>query len=535
MNGIRLVSLAMLVVVHTAQAQSRSRKLPNNVNHPAINNYAPFISLDGNSMIYLADLGEDHALTMAFTTRQGVNWKDPMVLPRPVNHQLNFQKGYALSPDGKTIYVSNQRSNGMGGFDLYYSRLEGTRWEDPVNMLLPANSKGHEGCPSISLDGALFFYMRCDQMDLTSADGCRLMMMKKKPNGQWDNPFELPDYINTGNSQTPRIMADGEMLIFSSNKIQGGHGGFDLYYSRFVQGTWSQPQPLDFANTAGDDQYVSVTSAGMYLLRESPGQHSSELVEYLFPPEVRPKGTLRVEGKISGPPDLSSAYVTVFSHDPDSPDIHRDRDPGTPTTTQVEKDGTFKIYLNYGGRYDLSVEPANDSYTFFSKKFDLRGENNAMVEQVEATLLPCKPGDVIVLAGLEFEPLGSRLTSASREEIRRVARMIRGNPSRSFGIEVTLIGFLQDSVRLSNELTEIAYDSVKIPITYNIDSVTTATRDSVVVHPRYHNDRTLAQAKAIGASLLQEGIESNRMACSGKALPEALPERRRTTVQLIVH
>jgi hypothetical protein len=362
-------------------------------------------------------------------------------------------------------------------------------------------------------------------MDLTSADGCRLLMMKKKPNGQWDNPVELPDYINTGNSQTPRIMGDGEMLIFSSNKFQGGHGGLDLYCSRFVQGTWSRPQPLDFVNTGGDDQYVSATSAGMYLLRESPGQRSSELVEYLFPPDVRPKGTLRVDGKVSGPADPSSAYVTIFNLDR----------PGTPVTTQVGKDGAFQVYLTYGSRYDLSVEPANDSYTFYSKKFDLRGENNAMVEQLESTLLPCKPGDVIALAGLEFEPLGSRLTTASREEIRRVARMIRGNPTRSFGIEVTLMGFVQDSLRSSNELTEVAYDSVKIPVTYQIDSVTTATRDSVVVHTRYHNDRTLAQARAISASLQREGIDQGRLACSGKALPEALPERRKTTVQLIVH
>lgn len=525
MNAVQLLSLALLILVHTAQAQVRSRKMPNNLNHPAINNYAPFISLDGNSMVYLADLAEDHEMTMAFTTRQGVNWKDPVVLPKAVNLKQNFQKGYALSADGKTIYISSQRSNGMGGFDLYYSELKGLLWQDPVNMLLPANSKEHEACPSVSLDGSLFFYMRCEKMDVTSADGCHLLMMKKKPNGQWDNPVELPDFINTGNSQTPRIMGDGEMLIFSSNKIQGSRGGFDLYFSLYLQGTWSRPQPLDFANTTGDDQYVSATSAGMYLLRESPGQRSSELVEYLFPPEVRPKGTLRVDGKVNGPVDPSSAYVTVFSLD----------HPGPPSTTQVGKDGAFQVYLNYGGRYDLSVEPANDSYTFYSRKFDLRGENNAMVEQLEATLLPCKPGDAIVLAGLEFEALGSRLTSTSREELRRVARLIKGNPSRSFGVEVTLLGFMQDSVRSSNELTEVAYDSVRIPVTYRIDSVTTATRDSVVVHSRYHNDRTLAQARAIGTLLQREGIDASRLACSGKAQPETVPERRRTTVHLIVH
>lgn len=517
--------LILLFAASSAAGQAKMRKMANNLNHPAINNYAPFISLDGNSMVYVADLGEDHALTMAYTTRQGVNWKDPVMLPKLVNNKLNFLKGFALSPDGKTLYISNQRTNGMGGYDLYASRLIGANWEEPVNMLLPANSKSNEACPSLSLDGSTFYYMRCEKMDANRAEACRILQMKKKPNGQWDNPVELPAHINTGNSQAPRIMSDGETLIFSSDKLKPSKGGMDLYVTRLVKGEWSQPQPLDFVNTSGDDGFVSSTSSGMYLLKESLGQRSSELVEFLFPPETRPKGTMRIDGQLAGPPDLSAAYVTVYNLD----------DQVKVFTTQPAKDGTFLTYLTYGHRYEVAVEPAIDHFTFFSRTFDLHGEDNAMIEKLNVVLTPTESDAVLDLEGIQYEPSTSNLKPTSRQEVDRLVRLMRSNPNKSFAIEVTLYGYQEDSLRSSPELTETAYDTTRIPVTYPLDSVTTATRDSLVIKSRYHNDRTLGQARALAAALVREGIPAGKLACSGSAIKEALPEKRRTEVQVIVH
>lgn len=543
MNTRSILVVVLVLLTMTAKGQAKMRKLATNLNHPAINNYAPFISLDGNSMVYLADVAEDHALTMNFTTRAGVNWKDPVTLPKTVNNHLNFPKGYALSPDGKTLYISNIRSNGMGGFDLYSSRLIGNVWEDPVNMLLPANSKGHEACPSISLDGSMFFYMRCEKMDFAKAEGCRILIMKKKPNGQWDMPQELPAMINSGNSQTPRIMGDGEMLIFSSDRLQPNQGGMDLYFTRLIRGEWTAPKPLDFANTSGDDQFVSASSVGMYLLRESTGQRSSELVEFLFPTDKRPRGTLHVEGTVAGPADLSSPYITVFNRDDQSRAI----------TTHPSKDGSFTAYMNYGGRYELSIEPADDHFTFYSRMFDLRGDGNAMVERLQASLAPAASGNSIDLDGLWFEPGSSLISASSNEELRRLVRMIHGNPDKSFSIEVTLSGYIEDSLRSNPDLTEVRYDSTAISVTYTRDSVImtqrdslatprrdsvvtlTRVRDSLVLRPRYHNDRTLRQAKAVEAALLREGVPKNRLASSGKAFAEAVLEKRRTLVRVIVH
>ena len=56
-----LLLVLMAQPVTLALGQTKPRKMANNLNHPAINNFAPYISLDGNSLVYITDLGEDPA------------------------------------------------------------------------------------------------------------------------------------------------------------------------------------------------------------------------------------------------------------------------------------------------------------------------------------------------------------------------------------------------------------------------------------------------------------------------------------------
>src|SRR5436190_3866539 len=266
--GILLFAAACLSTLNLA-GQSKLRKLPYVINHgSSVNNYAPYISLDGNSLVYISNMAEDDALTMTDTTREGVAWKEPVMVAKPINTRSNFLYGHALSPDGKTLYFTSNKSDGVGGFDMYASQLVDGVWRAPQNLGPPINSHGNEACPSFSFDGTMMFFMRCEKMDFEKADNCKIIMVKEKSYGGWEAPVELPSMINSGNSQSPRIMADGETLIFSSNKLIPNKGGMDLYQTKLVQGQWTKPIALDYTNTAGDDQYVSATSIGRFLLRE---------------------------------------------------------------------------------------------------------------------------------------------------------------------------------------------------------------------------------------------------------------------------
>ncbi|MFO7615682.1 MAG: hypothetical protein R6V75_00350 [Bacteroidales bacterium] len=81
--------------------------------------------------------------------------------------------------NGNLLVFASNRDGGEGGFDLYYSRWQGTDWGEPVNFGPTINTPYDEHRPVI------FF----------------------APSGYFEN----------------------DLMIFSSNR-PGGKGGFDLYY-----------------------------------------------------------------------------------------------------------------------------------------------------------------------------------------------------------------------------------------------------------------------------------------------------------------
>ncbi len=536
---LALLLIAIIVWNKPVFGQAKSRKFPSPVNHPAINVSTPFISMDDNSMIFIADNGEDNMLTVNYTTKDGVNWKQPVAMSRTVNNpKLNFLKGFSLSADGKTMYLTNQKAGGIGGFDILISELKGAIWSEPINPGKPINSSLHDGCPSVSIDGNALYFMRCEKMDNNKAENCKIMVAKKRSTGQWEEPVELPATINTGNSQVPRIMGDGETLIFSSNKLSGNKGGMDLYMARLKGSQWTAPVALDFANTATDDQFVSASALSRYLIRDTKGSKKSEIVELLFPPDQKPKGLMKVEGKIIGLENLTSAYISLFNLKDQSRVFN-----GRPLV-----DGSFVVYMKEGENYDLSVEPEQDNYTFFSKQFNVIGEKLSALEKVNINLKKVSTGDEIELSGLSFKPYSTDISSTSTQELRRLERLVKGNSSYKFNIDVTLIGWQQDSVQSNPDLTEIKRDTTHTLVTYTVattsaaldsltntrDSVFTATRDSIFVKTTYHNDRTQKQSQAVKTYLVSQGVAAGNLSTTFRAVAEGLFENRKTKVKVTV-
>ncbi|MBX7126450.1 MAG: hypothetical protein K1X47_12220 [Cyclobacteriaceae bacterium] len=487
-----------------------------------MNYWAPFVSLDGNTLIYCSDEGEDNAMALFYSTRDGVIWKEPSLLPRSINVRLTFLKGYTLSPDGKTLYLTSMKSGGIGGYDILVSEWRGNTWSEPANPGTPLNSAQHDSSPTISPDGTQMFFMRCGSMDFSKASDCRIFTARRTGNGRWSEPEELPSTINTGNSQMPRICGDGETLIFSSDRFAPNKGGMDLYLTRRSNGSWSQPLALDFVNTPSEDQFVSVTSSGRYLLRDTPGQRKSELVEYQFPSETRPMGATMVLGKAEGLAG-STGYVSVYS-------VSKGRRLSNLTT---DRDGKFTVYLKEGDRYDISVEHESEAVSYLFKRIDLTGERNQPVERMTGTMGQLTSGMEIPFQSLSFEPGTAQLSTTSLVEMEKLGRLMHGNPARSFQLDLTLQGYRTDSVATDPDLTEVIIDTVRMEIEFAVDSVTTGTRDTLIVKRTYHNNRTKAQAEAIRSALLTKGVLPEQLTVS-LHVTEALPEERKVLGRFIV-
>lgn len=526
------------LVAISALGQARINKLSPIINHPSINVSAPFVSLDGNSLLFVSDNAEDNALGVFYTTKaDGINWKEPVLLPRNIHSRLNFLRGFALSSDGRQLYITSMKSGGLGGYDLFISDLKGTIWSEPANVGQPANSPGHEGCPSFTTDGLTMYFMRCTKMDMMKAEGCKILVSKRKTvTDRWGAPEELPSYINTGNSQAPRIMGDAETLVFSSDQLSPNKGGMDLFLSRLEANGWSKPVPLDFANSAQDDQFVSGSSLGRYLMKDAPGKSKSEIVEVLFPPDLKPKGVMKVEGKVTGPENPAAAYLSVF-------------DKKTQTrlyNLRPSPQGTFTLYLKEGIIYQINADPEQDQFTFASKDFDLTQGKFNLQERLTLELKRLKPGDEMELINTRFKMYSAELEPAAQAELRKLVRLMNGYPSLNFTIEVALLGYKEDSLRNDPDLTEVQVDSVRFPITREyvdsiaVDPVTgdtselvrTETYDSIVARTWYHNDRTPHMVLELVNYLVSQGIAAGRLTPTHRRDPAVLPERK-TLIKVI--
>ncbi|MEJ1236753.1 hypothetical protein WBG78_01410 [Chryseolinea sp. T2] len=528
MNNRRLRSFALVLLALSvsffSDAQVQSRKLPGIINHPSFSLYAPFISFDGNALLFISNDGEDGSLIVSYTSRE-TDWVQPVPLPKHLSHRLIYLPGFALNAGGKKMYFSAAKAPVIGGYDIMYSELKGSTWGEAQNFLMPINSKSNEGCPSFTTDESAIYFMRCDKMDQKSASGCKLFSSKKKGNGQWEEPIELPASINTGNSQTPRIMADNETLIFSSDKMPGNKGGMDLYVSKLVNGTWSAPVALDFTNTSRDDQFVSVAALGRYLLRDVPGsRNNNELVEFLLPASIKPKSVMKVEGFVKDPSNgIVPSYISVVDRTSNKR-IYR----GRPAA-----DGSYLFYIPEGSVYEFDVDPEQSNWTFFSKAFDLTTSDKiAQRERVNITLRQPVADDEIPLDMVSLRAgTGGTLDVAASDELKRLVRVSKANAQLSFEIQVSMTGYAEDSVRTNPDLTEVRMDTIKLQSVTGDSTV--APQDSLKFRTVYHNDRTPAIAQQIMTFITSQGGDAQRFTYKTAALPASTPGEKKFLVKAV--
>ncbi len=496
------------------------------------------MSMDGNAIVFLSDNGREGEYSISYTSREN-DWTPPVDLPKHINNRLNFTRGYALSADGKKLYFTSAKSPVIGGYDIFLTELKGSTWTNPVNPGMPVNSTTNEGCPSVSSDGNTMYFMRCDKMTAVNADACKIFRVTKKSNGQWDHPEELPANINTGNSQTPRIMADGETLIFSSDKMPANKGGMDLYLTRFIEGKWQDPIPMDFINSERDDQYVSVNALGRYLLTEAKGARNNwELTEFLIPAHLRPKGLMKVEGTVSG----GQGYISV-------------KDALTNKRVYSGRpapDGSYFFYLKEGSVYEVAFDPEQSLKTFLVKSFDLTGEKIAQREKLDAVLKVPEPGDDLLLDGVGFAPNSAHISAESTDYLKRLTRLVKANPNLGFEIQVLFQGYRESEDNIDPDLTEqyiieepvdqyevVTYDSLVFDesristdsVTVNLEADTIQTssyRERII----YHNDRTKKQSEEITNHLISNGVPAHQLTTMVNAIPGS--DEARTTVRLRV-
>lgn len=159
-------------------------------------------------------------------------------------------------------------------------------------------------------------------------------------------------------------------------------------------------------------------------------------------------------------------------------------------------------------------------------------EESPLVQKVNTVLKPVGVGDVLELDGIQFKPYTAEPDDVGFE-IQRLSRLIKSSPQLNFELQVSLIGYQEDSTRSHPDLTEISIDSVIIQLD-DIDTLGQLySRDSLIVKTTYHNNRTEKQALALLEQLTASGVDRSSLTYSVHLKPEAIPENRKTLVRLL--
>ncbi|WP_299212825.1 hypothetical protein [uncultured Dokdonia sp.] len=123
-------------------------------------NYEAGPMTDGEGNLYFWTKGSNSKATNLFmaTLKNNGTYNKPVELIPPSSN-TNYDTSPHLSLDGTILFFgSDDRYDGYGGSDIYYSKKVGNTWSTPKNMGPIVNSYQSEGSPSFSPDGKYFYF-----------------------------------------------------------------------------------------------------------------------------------------------------------------------------------------------------------------------------------------------------------------------------------------------------------------------------------------------------------------------------------------
>ncbi|MFZ1751851.1 MAG: OmpA family protein [Saprospiraceae bacterium] len=153
-----------------------------------------------------------------------LNAAKPKIDPININVENYSVCHPALMSDGKTIIFSSNRPGGFGKMDLYIAYFNVDEWTGIINMGTVINTAGNEIFPNIVNDSILIF-----ASERTSGIGGLDMYVSKLKDGVWSAPEILPPPFNSPYDDLGLIVrSNGRSGYFSSNR-PGGAGKDDIY------------------------------------------------------------------------------------------------------------------------------------------------------------------------------------------------------------------------------------------------------------------------------------------------------------------
>ena len=267
------------------------------------NEMLPYLSLDGQTFYYLREMPASNERTFYSRELEQKQWllcsskrlndtsfSKGVALPAPFNSG-DPEGSVTLTADGTELYYSIIRNKaGYANSDIYCVRRVGGVWQQPEALGTQVNGdRSWESQPTVSADGQTLVFASNRKGGMGGIDLWRCHRLK---NGDWSRAENLGSSINTaGNEKAPFLAADGRTLYFLSDGWQG-FGGYDVYFANLADVYGNRPTNLGLPiNTEGDELSFGVTADGRqaYYAAKQEGARSSDVYLFDLYPAARPE------------------------------------------------------------------------------------------------------------------------------------------------------------------------------------------------------------------------------------------------------
>lgn len=331
------------------------------------------VTPDGNTMFLTkwGISGDKKTSALYTSSKTASGWSEPAKLGESINTAgANTQQPF-VTPDGKYLLFSSNRTGGQGGYDLWYAALENGTPGTPVNMGSVINSSYDEQAPS---------------------------------------------YHEASKS-----------LVFSSNG-RVGMGGYDFFQSKGAAGSnWAEPVNMGYpVNSVKDDIYLISRGPAKNMLEDvmlSSDRDAACCLELFALKKVRP--LRQISGRIvSCDPakPLTGATVTVV-------------DPAnnkTVYTKSVGADGTYSFTLE--DHQPLKVQADATGFISYSAAMGTPADmEEEMMKYPDLCLLPEAPkvDEKFVIENVYYDFNKADLKPASYPALDEIVRMLNTYPNMS--------------------------------------------------------------------------------------------------------
>ena len=200
---------------------------------------------DAESLLYFDDYFRNVLIGQIYTTHFDSTiysekvWSDPILVSAPIYCGEGCTNAMpCINATNDTLLFSSNREGTLGGMDIWISYKENGEWQEPINLGDSINTEYDEEKPYWAKNSQSLYFERRNIS--TSAQNIYSSALL---NGVWQQGQILPGIINYGYINIGTFFDEQENALYYTNQCSGNLVD-RLCKSNFINGEWQEPDTL---------------------------------------------------------------------------------------------------------------------------------------------------------------------------------------------------------------------------------------------------------------------------------------------------